>query len=77
MGTYRALTPAQAKRVGSTYSDTEFEVAVARETRRRGDDGVVAFSWAHAAQLFARHLVYANKDRQPDVPHQHLASGGK
>lgn len=37
----------------------------------------VEFSWAHAAQLFVRHLVYANKDRQPDVPHQHLASGGK
>ena len=31
IGTYRVLTPTQAKRVGSTYSDTEFDL-----TRLRG-----------------------------------------
>ncbi len=31
IGTYRVLTPAQARRVGSTYSDTEFDL-----TRLRG-----------------------------------------
>jgi putative hemolysin len=33
VGTYRALTPAQAKRVGSTYSDTEFDLVRLRELR--------------------------------------------
>ena len=31
LGTYRVLTPAQARRIGSTYSDTEFDL-----TRLRG-----------------------------------------
>jgi putative hemolysin len=33
VGTYRALTPAQAKRVGSTYSDTEFDLVRLRQLR--------------------------------------------
>jgi putative hemolysin len=33
VGTYRALTPAQAKRVGSTYSDTEFDLVRLRALR--------------------------------------------
>jgi putative hemolysin len=33
VGTYRALTPAQAKRVGSTYSDTEFDLTRLRTLR--------------------------------------------
>jgi putative hemolysin len=33
VGAYRALTPAQAKRVGSTYSDTEFELGRLRALR--------------------------------------------
>ena len=33
VGTYRALTPAQAKRVGSTYSDSEFDLTRLRALR--------------------------------------------
>jgi putative hemolysin len=35
IGTYRVLTPAQAKRVGSTYSDTEFDLTRLRAVRER------------------------------------------
>lgn len=35
IGTYRVLTPAQAKRVGSTYSDLEFDLTRLRRYRER------------------------------------------
>lgn len=35
IGTYRVLTPAQAKRIGSTYSDTEFDLTRLRDIRTR------------------------------------------
>ncbi len=35
VGTYRVLTPAQAKRVGSTYSDLEFDLTRLRSMRER------------------------------------------
>jgi putative hemolysin len=35
VGTYRVLTPAQAKRVGSTYSDTEFDLVRLRSVRSK------------------------------------------
>jgi putative hemolysin len=35
IGTYRVLTPVQAKRVGSTYSDTEFDLVRLRGLRER------------------------------------------
>jgi putative hemolysin len=35
IGTYRVLTPAQARRVGSTYSDTEFDLTRLRHLRDR------------------------------------------
>ena len=35
IGTYRVLTPAQAKRVGSTYTDTEFDLTRLRFMRER------------------------------------------
>lgn len=35
VGTYRVLTPIQAKRVGSTYSDTEFDLTRLRALRPR------------------------------------------
>jgi len=35
VGTYRLLTPAQAKRVGSTYSDLEFDLTRLRSLRDR------------------------------------------
>ena len=44
IGTYRVLTPAQARRVGSTYSDTEFDLTRLRTPARRGWS-----NWAAAA----------------------------
>ena len=35
IGTYRVLTPVQAQRVGSTYSDTEFDLTRLRAMRNR------------------------------------------
>lgn len=35
IGTYRVLTPTQAKRIGSTYSDTEFDLTRLRSLRSR------------------------------------------
>ena len=35
IGTYRVLTPAQVKRAGSTYSDTEFDLTRLRGIRQR------------------------------------------
>lgn len=35
VGTYRVLTPAQARRVGGTYSDTEFDLTRLRALRSR------------------------------------------
>jgi putative hemolysin len=35
IGTYRVLTPAQARRVGSFYSDTEFDLVRLRQLRHR------------------------------------------
>jgi putative hemolysin len=35
IGTYRVLTPAQAKRIGSTYSDIEFDLTRLRHLRER------------------------------------------
>lgn len=35
IGTYRVLTPAQAQRVGSTYTDTEFDLTRLRSVRER------------------------------------------
>lgn len=35
IGTYRALTPTQARRIGSTYSDTEFDLTRLRSLRSR------------------------------------------
>lgn len=35
VGTYRVLTPAQARRIGGTYSDTEFDLTRLRHLRER------------------------------------------
>ena len=35
IGTYRVLTPTQARRIGSTYSDTEFDLTRLRSLRSR------------------------------------------
>ena len=67
VGTYRVLTPAQAKRVGGFYSDTEFDLTRLRGIRdqvvelgrscvhhdhRRG--GVIMALWAALAEFMTR-----------------------
>ncbi len=71
VGTYRALTPAQAKRVGSTYSDTEFDLVRLRELRphmvelgrscvhidyRQG--GVIMALWGALAEFMERNQLH-------------------
>ena len=71
VGTYRALTPAQAKRIGSTYSDTEFDLVRLRELRphmvelgrscvhidyRQG--GVIMSLWGALAEFMVRNQLH-------------------
>jgi putative hemolysin len=71
VGTYRALTPAQAKRVGSTYSDTEFDLVRLRALRpkmvelgrscvhidyRQG--GVIMALWGALAEFMVRNQLH-------------------
>lgn len=70
IGTYRVLTPTQAKRVGSTYSDTEFDLTRLRSLResmvelgrscvhidhRHG--GVILALWGALAEFMARNQL--------------------
>ena len=70
VGTYRVLTPAQAKRVGSTYSDTEFDLTRLRGLRdnmvelgrscvhrdhRHG--GVIMALWSALAEFMVRNQL--------------------
>ena len=67
IGTYRVLTPTQAKRVGSTYSDTEFDLTRLRSLRERmvelgrscvhidhRSGGVILALWGALAEFMAR-----------------------
>ena len=71
VGTYRALTPVQAKRVGSTYSDTEFDLVRLRALRplmvelgrscvhvdyRQG--GVIMALWGALAEFMVRNKLH-------------------
>lgn len=71
VGTYRALTPAQAKRIGSTYSDTEFDLVRLRSLRphmvelgrscvhidyRQG--GVIMALWGALAEFMERNQLH-------------------
>ena len=71
VGTYRALTPAQAKRIGSTYSDTEFDLVRLRSLRphmvelgrscvhidyRQG--GVIMALWGALAEFMVRNQLH-------------------
>ena len=71
VGTYRVLTPAQAKRVGSTYSDTEFDLIRLRGLRdqmvelgrscvhpdhRHG--GVIMALWGALAEFMVRNQLH-------------------
>ncbi|MDP3618168.1 MAG: GNAT family N-acyltransferase [Ramlibacter sp.] len=70
IGTYRVLTPAQAKRAGSTYSDTEFDLTRLRGLRDRFVElgrscvhrdhrhgGVILALWGALAEFMARNRL--------------------
>jgi putative hemolysin len=70
IGTYRVLTPAQAKRVGSTYSDTEFDLTRLRALRERMVElgrscvhpdhrhgGVIMALWGALAEFMTRNQL--------------------
>ena len=70
IGTYRVLTPAQAKRVGSTYSDTEFDLTRLRGLRERMVElgrscvhadhrhgGVILALWGALAEFMGRNQL--------------------
>ena len=70
IGTYRVLTPAQAKRVGSTYSDLEFDLTRLRQLRERMVElgrscvhpehrhgGVIMALWSALAEFMVRNQL--------------------
>ena len=70
IGTYRALTPTQARRVGSTYSDTEFDLTRLRSLRERMVElgrscvhaehrhgGVILALWGALAEFMVRNQL--------------------
>ena len=70
VGTYRVLTPAQAKRGGSTYSDTEFnldrlsglrermvELGRSCEHAEHRDGGVILALWGALAEFMSRNQL--------------------
>ena len=70
IGTYRVLTPAQAKRVGSTYSDIEFDLTRLRGLRERMVElgrscvhpdhrhgGVIMALWGALAEFMVRNKL--------------------
>ena len=70
IGTYRVLTPTQAKRAGSTYSDTEFDLTRLRGLRERmvelgrscvhadhRSGGVILALWGALAEFMARNQL--------------------
>ena len=70
VGTYRVLTPAQAKRVGSTYSDLEFDLTRLRGLRERMVElgrscvhpdyrtgGVIMALWGALAEFMVRNQL--------------------
>lgn len=70
IGTYRVLTPTQAKRAGSTYSDTEFDLTRLRGLRDRMVElgrscvhadhrhgGVILALWGALAEFMARNQL--------------------
>ena len=70
VGTYRVLTPAQARRVGSTYSDLEFDLTRLRSLRERMVElgrscvhpdyrhgGVIMALWGALAEFMVRNKL--------------------
>ena len=70
IGTYRVLTPAQAKRAGKTYSDTEFDLSALSGLRERMVElgrscvhadyrhgGVILALWSALAEFMGRNRL--------------------
>ena len=70
IGTYRVLTPAQARRAGKTYSDTEFDLTALFDLRERMVElgrscvhadyrhgGVILALWSALAEFMARNRL--------------------
>ena len=70
IGTYRVLTPAQARRAGKTYSDTEFDLTALAGLRERMVElgrscvhadhrhgGVILALWSALAEFMRRNLL--------------------
>ena len=89
IGTYRVLTPAQAKRVGSTYSDLEFDLTRLRQYRERMVElgrscvhpehrygGVIMALWGALAEFMVRNKLDV-MIRCASIPmlHQGVVSG--
>ena len=89
IGTYRVLTPTQARRVGSTYSDTEFDLTRLRTLRSRMVElgrscvhadhrhgGVILALWGALAEFMGRNHL-DTKIGCASIPMQHhgMATG--
>jgi putative hemolysin len=89
IGTYRVLTPAQARRIGSTYSDLEFDLVRLRGLRERMVDlgrscvhpdhrhgGVILALWGALVQFMVRnHLDTMIGCASIPLGHQGVAQG--
>jgi putative hemolysin len=88
IGTYRVLTPTQAKRVGSTYSDTEFDLVRLRGLRERMVElgrscvhanhrhgGVILALWGALAEFMGRNQLDIMIGCA-SIPMQHNGIGG-
>ncbi len=88
VGTYRVLTPAQAKRVGSFYSDTEFDLTRLRFLRERMVElgrscvhpdhrhgGVIMALWGALADFMVRNQL-DTMIGCASIPMQHLGPQG-
>ena len=86
IGTYRVLTPTQAQRVGSTYSDTEFDLTRLRSLRPRMVElgrscvhenyrhgGVILALWGALAEFMARNKL-DTMIGCASIPMQHLGT---
>ncbi len=88
IGTYRVLTPAQAERVGSTYSDLEFDLTRLRMLRSRMVElgrscvhpdhrhgGVILALWGALMQFMVRNQLDTMMGCA-SIPLQHQGVGG-
>lgn len=88
IGTYRVLTPTQAKRAGSTYSDTEFDLTRLRSLRDRMVElgrscvhaehrhgGVILALWGALAEFMGRNQL-DTMIGCASIPMQHYGASG-